>query len=194
MPATAKAAAESAFSSQAAWGKRPARLTQINPAMTTDGTPDVGFKVQSIGFEGLALAFVSHAIERAGARPVDGNGGEHDDERPDVDLHLAAAVGEPVERGIDNPGAGGQQEDGFKQSGEVLDLAVAVAVVFIGGPGGGAYRNPGGAGGDKVQAGVRRFSQNAETAREQADGDFEQGEGDRGQQARDGDGLFAIFD
>ena len=54
--------------------------------------------------------------------------------RPDVGFHLHGFEEQPLDRLVDDPDAGDQQQQGLEQRREVLDLAVAVGVLAVGGP------------------------------------------------------------
>ena len=169
------------------------------------GGPDVGGKVQGIGFQGLAVVTFRHPHERARTRVVHGDRENHDQERPQVgvDMNLHAK-NESLDRLFDDPRRSGQQEGGFKERRKILDLPVPISVFRIGGAVADPDRPQGHQGGGKVEPGVEGFGQDTETSGPQADGNLgpgqEQGRQDRKQrdagllgawQARAGDVKMA---
>ena len=80
---------------------------------------------------------------------------------------------------VNDPGTGGEEQEGLEKSREVFDLAVAVAVLFIGWPARHTHRKQRHDGRDKIQSAVSNFRQDAQAAGHDADDQLEQGEKDR---------------
>ena len=80
---------------------------------------------------------------------------------------------------VDDPGAGGEQEDGLDEGREILDLAVAVGVFVVGrlvGEMDGQERDDGR---DEVEGGVGGLGQDAEAPRRKADDELHPRQEDR---------------
>ncbi len=122
------------------------------------------------------------SAERARPRPVDDDGGPDGQESPEVRVDLDLLVEQPADSLVDDPHARDQEQDGFHEGGDVLDLAVAVRVLAICGPSRGldgveSHRRR-----HQIQAGVSRLGQHAKASGREADHDLEAGESDRGNQ------------
>ncbi len=126
--------------------------------------PDVGREVQRVRFERLAVVLLRGPVEHPGAGPVDRDGDAHDDEGPDVHFDLDVLEEQPLDRLIDDPGTGAEQEERLEKRGEVFDLAVAVGVLFIRGAAREADRHQGDERGNEVKAAVRHLREDAEAA------------------------------
>ena len=174
MPATPKAATESAFSSQSiliSLGDHHAD----QPEEHHQRRPDIGRKMQGVGLQRLAIVFDGGFFQRTGAGDIDHDRDADHREMPKRSDSTSTAVveKEPVARFVDDPHAGDQQQQRLEQRREILELAVAVGMLAVGGQ----ARHPHGpkrhGGGDQVQGGMRRFGQNAQAVRPQADDDFD---------------------
>ena len=107
------------------------------------------------------------------------------------ELDLGRVEEDAVDGLVGDPDAGDDHEAGFDEGGEVLDLAVAVGVVFVGGLAGDADGEEGEAGAEQVDAGVGGVGEHAERAGEDSGDDLEEGHragGEDGEQR--GAGLF----
>jgi hypothetical protein len=120
--------------------------------------------VQRVGLQRLAVIFFRHSREHAGTRNIDGNRSQHHGQRPHRDLDLRVMESQPPHRLPHDPRAGEQQQQGFAQRREVLDLAVPVEVRTVGGPSGETHGEKGQAGGHQVQAGMRRLGQDSQAS------------------------------
>ncbi len=136
--------------------------------------------MQCVGFESLAFVLGGDAAESAGTPPIDGHRDEHHGECPDGWFDLNAAEEQTHDRFVDDPDAGQQKQAGFDEGGEVLDLAVAILMVGVGGLVGDSDREICEQGGDQIQSRVRGFGEDAEAARSDADDDLSAGDEEGG--------------
>jgi hypothetical protein len=138
--------------------------------------PDVGGKVECIGFQRLAIVFGGDAAQGAGAPVVHRHGDQHNDKGPDRRLDINAAEKQAHNRFVDDPDAGQQQQAGFDEGRKVFHFAVAVLMVGIGGLVGDSDGQIGQRGGDEIQRGVRGLGENAQAAGGNAYHDFSAGD------------------
>ena len=117
--------------------------------------------MQGVGFESLAIVFGGDAAESAGAPPVDGHRDQHHGESPDRRLDFNVAEEQAHDRFVDHPDAGQQKQAGFDEGGEVLDLAVAILVVGVGGLVGDSHGEIGEQGRDQIERGVCGFGEDS---------------------------------
>jgi len=117
--------------------------------------------MQRVGFERLTVVLGSDAAESAGAPPIDSHRDEHHGECPEgwFDFHVAEE--QTHDCLVDDPDAGQQKQPGFHEGGEVLDLAVAVLVVGVGGLVGDSNGEVGEQGGDQIERGVRGLGEDS---------------------------------
>ena len=97
---------------------------------------------------------------------------------------------QPLDGLVDDPDAGDDQEEGLDEGGEVLDLAVAVGVVLVGGTVGDVDGQEGDDGGHQVEAGVGGLGQHPEAAGHEADDELDDGEENGRPDGAGGGGLF----
>ena len=128
------------------------------------GGPDVGGKVQGVGFQRLAVVFGGNASEDARAPPVEPHGKQHHGKGRDRRFDIDAAKEQTQRRFVDDPGTGQQKQAGFDECGKILDLAVTVLVVGVGGLVGDSDGEKCEQRSDQIEPGVSRFRQNAEAA------------------------------
>ena len=143
--------------------------------------PDVGAEVQRVGLQSLAVVLLGDTAQAARAPEIDDHGKAHHGESPNRRLDLDPVEEEPFDRFVDDPDAGEQQQAGFKEGGEALDLAVSVLMFGISRLVGNADREIGNCGGDQIEAGMRGLGENAQTSRGCADDDLQQRNGDGGE-------------
>jgi len=136
--------------------------------------------VQRIGLESLAVVLFGCARERARPAEIDDDRENDDNKRPDAHLNVHIDEEEALDRFINDPDAGEEQQEGLEQSGEVFDLAVAIGVLKVGGAAGEAHGEQGDHRRDQIEGGMGGLGQNAHTAGHQAGDDLESGEKEGG--------------
>ena len=114
--------------------------------------------------------------ERAGAPGVDRHRQQHDQERGHARLNFHAVKEQPLDRFIDDPDAGQQQQTGFDEGRKILELAVPVLVIGIRRLVGNPNRKKRHQGRDQVQSGVRRLRQNSQRAGRDPHHNFQAGD------------------
>ena len=137
--------------------------------------PDVRGKVESVGFQSLAVVLSGNAPQDAGTPPIDAHGEQHHRKSGDRWLDFDAAEEETNHGLVNDPDAGEQQQSGFHESGEILDFAVTVLVLGVGGLIGNADGEECQNGGDQVESGVRGFGQDAQAAGRDSDHNLQPG-------------------
>lgn len=80
--------------------------------------------MKRIRFECLRVIFFRGAVKDARARIVNDDGCAHHDERPDRNLDFGLLEEETLDGFVDDPGQGGEQQNGLEQGRDVFDLAV----------------------------------------------------------------------
>ena len=89
--------------------------------------------MQGVGFQSLTVVLVRDSAKSAGAPPVDDHREQHDGKCRDRGFDLYAAEEESQSGFIDDPGAGQKEKCGFDERREVLDFAVTVLMLGVGG-------------------------------------------------------------
>jgi len=112
--------------------------------------PDVGRKVESVGFEGLAVVLEGDASERAGAPGIDDDGERHDEEGGEAGFDFDAVKKEALDGFGDDPDTGEKEQSGFDEGGEIFEFAVSVLMVGVGGLVGNADGEKRYEGGDEI--------------------------------------------
>jgi hypothetical protein len=141
--------------------------------------------MQGVGFQCLAVVGLGSSREHAGPGNIHDDGNGHYGERPECYFELLVMVRKPDEGLADDPNAGDEEQHRLAEGGEVLDFSVPVEVGAIGRPAGIPHRQEGHESGHQVQAGVRRFGQNAKTPGGEPDDGFESRQRNRGGQRRE---------
>ena len=126
--------------------------------------PDVGGKMQGIGFERLAVVLGGNPAQGARAPEIHRHGDEHHDEGGDAGLDFDMVEEEPFGGLVDDPDAGEQEQAGLDESGEIFHLAVPVLVIGIGRLVGDPDRHQGDDRGDQIKNGVQGFGEYAQAA------------------------------
>ena len=129
--------------------------------------------MQRIGFERLAVVFVGDAAEHARSPPIDTHGKKHHGKGSNRGLDLDAAKEQTQRSFVDNPGAGQQEQRRLDERGKILDFAVTVLMVGVGGLIGDPDRKKCQQRSDQIERGMRSFGKNAEAAGAEADHYFE---------------------
>ena len=143
--------------------------------------PDVGREMESVRLEGLAAVLAGHAIEHPRAADVDADGDGHDQKSPQVGIHLDALEEEALDRLVNDPGAGDEEENRLDQGAEVLDLAVPVRVIVVGRLARDAHGQVRDQGGDEIEKRVGRLGQDPQAHGQEADDELQQGQDDGGE-------------
>ena len=133
-----------------------------------EGGPDVRGEVKSVGLERRAAVAFGNLQQLPRTPVVDGDRGEQHGERPERELDLDWMEEDAVDGFVGDPEAGDDHQAGFHEGGEVLNLAVAVGVIFVGGLAGDAHREEGEARAQQVDAGMRRIGEHAQRTGEDA--------------------------
>lgn len=149
---------------------------ECQPGDHNRARPDIGGKVERVGLERLAGVLVRHAAQRARAAVVENDRHGHHEHGPYVRLNLHGMEEEALDRLIDDPYAGGKEQAGFDEGGDVLDLAVAVLVLRVGGQVTDAHREEGDDRGHQIERRVQRLGKDAEAAAHQAYDELEEGD------------------
>ena len=93
---------------------------------------------------------------------------------------MDVAEEDPLDRLIDDPAAGDEKEDGLDEGGEILDLAVAVRMGFVGRAVRDADGDEGDERGDEVEPRMGGLGQDAERSAEEADDELHAGQAQGG--------------
>ena len=136
--------------------------------------------MQRVGFEGLAAVLGRHPEQHPGAREIHGDGDAHDRKGPNGSVHLGVARSQPMNGLLDDPGAGGQQQERFDQRREILHFAVPVGMVPVRGLAGRAHREASHHGRRKIQPRVGRLRENAHAPAQQPDHHLQAGQQEGG--------------
>src|ERR1700728_3276548 len=95
------------------------------------GRPNVGGKMQGVGFQRLAVVFIGDTAEHTRAPPVQSHGKNHHGKSGGRGLDFNVAKEEAHRGFVDDPGAGEQEQAGFDKSGKIFDFTVAVLMVGV---------------------------------------------------------------
>ncbi len=152
--------------------------------------PDVGGEVQGIGFQGLAVEFVGDPPQGARAPPVDAHGKKHDSKGRERRLDFYAQEKHAQNGLVDYPDASNQKQTGLDEGRKILYLAMAILMVGVGRLVGDAYGKESDQGRNQVEAGVRGFGKNAETAGGDSHRDLEAGNDDGSEDGISGSGAL----
>jgi len=76
---------------------------------------------------------------------------------------------EATDRFVNDPYAGAEEQEGLEKCGEIFDLAVAIAVLFISWPARHPHREQRHDGSDKIERAMGNFRQDAQAASHDAD-------------------------
>src|ERR1700688_1502870 len=166
--------------------KGAADENQDQPEYDHPGGPDVGGKMERVGFQRLAVVFVGDAAKCARAPPVHAHREQHHRKSGDGRLNFDSPEKESHCGLVDDPGASEQEQPGFDEGGKIFDFAMAVLMIRVGGLIGDADRKKSEDRGDQIESGMGRFRQNAEAARAETDHNFESGDDHRGQHGAPG--------
>jgi hypothetical protein len=126
-----------------------------------ESAPDVGREVQRVSLEGFASIFLCDVSQPAGARQINGQSDEENDDRRDAGLNMYGVEEEAVEAFVDDEKRGEKKEAGFDKRGKILEFAVAVGMALIGGGISDANREKGDYCGDEVETGMKGFREDA---------------------------------
>ncbi len=137
--------------------------------------------MESVRLEGLAAVLAGHAIEHPRAADVDADGDGHDQKSPQVGIHIDALEEEALDRLVNDPGAGDEEENRLDQGAEVLDLAVPVRVIVVGRLARDAHGQVRDQGGDEIEERVGRFGQDPQAHGQEADDELQHGQDDGGE-------------
>ncbi len=148
---------------------------------------DIGREMQSVRLQRLTGIFAGDTAERPGSRYIDEDRNDHDDESPWGRIDFNRLEKQPVDGFMNDPDAGREQQNGFEQRREILDLAMAIRVLTIGRARRHTDRKPGDTGSHQIQCGMGGFGQNTETARCEADDEFQTRQKDGSQYGTDRD-------
>src|SRR6516164_8535048 len=118
--------------------------------------------MQGIGFEGFARVTFGDPPEGAGAREVNGQRAEKNEDGEQTGFDVNGVKEQAVEGLDDDVNRGEDEKTGFDKGGKVFELAVAVGMALVGGPVRDAHREKGDDCRDKVEAGVQGFGEDAE--------------------------------
>ena len=147
--------------------------------------PQIGRKMQRVGFQRLAPRLFGGARQRARAEEIDHDRHRDHAERPGIrDHHVLFVLGQALDRFPDHHAREQEQQRRFRQRRNALDLAVAVMVFLVGRLAGNAHGGIGHHRGAEIDQRMAGFRQNRERAGGKADhalGDRQHGRGrDRG--------------
>ena len=141
--------------------------------------PQVGRKMQRVGFQRLALRFFGGARERARAEKIDRDRHRDHAEGPGIGDHRVLFVlDQSLDRLPDHHAREQEQQRRFGERRDAFDLAVAVMVLVVGRLAGNAHRAIGhhrGAEVDQRMAGLRQDRQRAGGKADHALGDGQRG-------------------
>src|SRR5260221_7212483 len=130
-----------------------------------DSAPDIGGKVQGVGFKSFAGVALGDDIQGVGAGHVDREGDEKDDDGSDGGLNVDGVEKEAMEGLVDDIDGGENEQAGFNEGGKIFEFAMAVGVALVRGLVGDADGEKRDDGGDKVKAGMEGFREDAEAVR-----------------------------
>ena len=147
--------------------------------------------MQCVGLQRLAVVFVGDAPQPARTPEVDDDRNAHHHKRPERRLDFDGMEEQTLARFVDDPDAGQQQQAGFDEGREALDLAVTVLVLGVGRLVGDTHREVGHERSHQVEPRVRRFGQNAQAAGGDSDHHLHHGDEDRGKNGIQSDAPFS---
>ena len=113
--------------------------------------------MERVRFQSLAVILRRNPPQGARAPVVDNHGKTHHAKGGQAGLDLHMAIEETQPRFVNDRHARQQQQTGFKEGREVLDFAMAILVVSIGGFVGNADREERNQRRDQIQPGMRGF-------------------------------------
>ncbi len=118
--------------------------------------------MQGVRFQRLTFVLAGDPAQHGGPVHVHEQRDEDDAHAPPRGGNFRGVEKEPVDRLMDDPAAGDEQEDGFGQRRKVFDLAVAVGMGLVRRPGGHAHGKEGDARRHQIKAAVQGFGEDAE--------------------------------
>ncbi len=133
--------------------------------------------MQGVSLQRLAIVLVGDPLQGPRPPPVHRHRGKHHQECRQAGLNLHVTEEQAPHGLVDDPHASQQQQAGFDEGGKVLDFAVTILVVGIGGLVGNPHRKQRDDGGDQVESRVCGFRENSQAAG--ADSDHHLQRGDR---------------
>jgi len=134
--------------------------------------------MQRVGLESLAVVLPRRRHQHPRPRHIHRDRDRHHRERPERHLDRRVPHREPVDRLVDDPHAGHQQQQGFEHRREVLDFAVAVEVRAVRRLARVPHRQERQQRRHEVEPRVRSLGKNAQAARQDPHDDFECRESD----------------
>ena len=137
--------------------------------------------MKRVGFERLAVILGSDLAQRPRTPEVHRHGNEHDGESRDAGLDLDVVKEQPLDRLVDDPNTGKQEQTGFDKRGEILHLAMSVLMVGVGRLVGDSNRHQRDDCRDQIEHGVQGFGEYAQAAGGHAHHNLQSGNGQRRQ-------------
>jgi len=155
------------------------------------GAPNVGGKMEGVGFEGVAGIFGGDAAEGTGAKEINAHGEAEDEDGRQTGTDMNGVEEEALEGFPNDVESGDEEETGLNKGGEIFDLAVAIKMLGIGGLIGNANGKIGDDGGDAIEDGMQGFGEDTQAAGDDGEKDFEPDQYDGGSDG--GKGRLALF-
>ncbi len=130
-----------------------------------EGAPDIGRKMQRVGFERLAGIFFRHALQRARAEEVHSHAHGQNQNRREAGANVHTVEEQPLECFPDDVERGEEEQAGLDERGKALHFFVAVEMFGVRGLFRDANRKVGDDRGDQVQNRMQRFGEDSQAAR-----------------------------